>query len=372
VTDRDVLRLLCFGFDGTIVPDHLREFLGQGLGGVILFKRNLHDVEQICALTAALHGCASHPLLVGVDQEGGRVTRLPAPFWSPPPAAALGRADDPSLTYETARAIGRELRAAGFNWNLAPVLDVHTNPTNPIIGDRAFSSDPQRVARLGLLAMRGLADAGLVTTGKHFPGHGETSTDSHRTLPESPQTTDRWRTVEFVPFRAAIRAGIPSVLVAHLDCPALDPAAPSSLSRVIVTDILRGELGFDGVVVSDDLEMGAVTERHEIGEATVRFIEAGGDLALICRSLAPQREAVAALQSAVRRGRLSRHRIQASLDRLSRFHNRITPETLAISAETVRAIVSAPERETLVARIRTGEVIPAGPSDGATPPSKPA
>jgi beta-N-acetylhexosaminidase len=223
----------------------------------------------------------------------------------------LGRADDPSLTYETARAIGRELRAAGFNWNLAPVLDVHTNPTNPIIGDRAFSSDPQRVARLGLLAMRGLADAGLVTTGKHFPGHGETSTDSHRTLPESPQTTDRWRTVEFVPFRAAIRAGIPSVLVAHLDCPALDPAAPSSLSRVIVTDILRGELGFDGVVVSDDLEMGAVTERHEIGEATVRFIEAGGDLALICRSLAPQREAVAALQSAVRRGRLSRHRIQA-------------------------------------------------------------
>ncbi len=173
------------------MPDYLRRLLGQGLGGVILFKRNLRDLEQICALTADLHRHAAGPLLVGVDQEGGRVARLPAPFLASPPAAVLGRIDDPRLTTELAQAVGRELRAAGFNWNLAPVLDVHTNPGNPIIGDRAFSSDPHCVARMGLAALRGFESAGILTTGKHFPGHGETAADSHLTLPESPQTEDQ-------------------------------------------------------------------------------------------------------------------------------------------------------------------------------------
>jgi beta-N-acetylhexosaminidase len=369
VTDRDVLRLLCFGFDGTVVPDHIRELLRQGLGGVILFKRNLQDVEQICALTANLHGYAADPLLVGVDQEGGRVTRLPPPFLSPPPAATLGRSDDANLTYETALAIGRELRAAGFNWNLAPVLDVHTNRDNPIIGDRAFGSDPQRVAHLGLLTLRGLDDAGLLATGKHFPGHGDTSLDSHRTLPESLQTADRWRAVEFVPFREAIRAEMPSILVAHLHCPALDPDAPSSLSRIVITDILRGELGFDGLVVSDDLEMGAITGRHDVGEAAVRFIEAGGDLVLVCRSAAPQKATIAALESAVRCGRIARQRIQASLARLSRAHSRIPARGPASGTTTVWAIVGAPEREALVARLQAAVTLLAGPADASVPPT---
>ena len=187
----NLLRLFCFGFDGETPPEYIRALLRRGLGGVILFKRNLRDLEQICALTAEVHREAVAPLLVGVDQEGGRVVRLPAPFLAPPAAAVLGAIDDPDLTRDVARAMGQELRAAGFTWNLAPVLDVHTNPGNPVIGDRAFSHDPDRVARMGLAAFRGFEDVGILTTGKHFPGHGETAADSHLALPESPQTGDQ-------------------------------------------------------------------------------------------------------------------------------------------------------------------------------------
>lgn len=351
MTVADLLPLFCFGFDGTELPDHIQKLLDDGLGGIILFKRNLRDLEQICALTASLHRRAAGPLLVGADQEGGRVVRLPPPFLPIPSAATLGRIDDPMLTREVACAVGRELRAAGFTWNLAPVLDVHTNPDNPIIGDRAFSDDPQRVARLALATVRGFEDAGILTTGKHFPGHGDTATDSHLTLPESMQPQDRWRTVEFLPFLEAIRAGIPSILVAHLNCPALDPATPSSLSRIVITDVLRGELGFDGVVVSDDLEMKAIMARFDVGEAAVRFLEAGGDLLLICREPARQRSAVAAVDAAVRTGRLSRRRLHESLDRLARFRARISPHTVDVSVENARAVVGTDLHRALLARI---------------------
>jgi beta-N-acetylhexosaminidase len=364
MTERGLLPLFCCGFEGAEIPDGIRALLSRGLGGVILFKRNLRDLDQICSLTADLHGHAPGPLLVGVDQEGGRVVRLPAPFLAPPPAAVLGRIGDPDLTREVARAVGRELYAAGFNWNLAPVLDVHTNPANPVIGDRAFSSDAHDVARMGLAAFRGFEDAGILTTGKHFPGHGDTAIDSHLALPESPQPAARWREVEFVPFREAIRAGVPSILLAHLVCPALDPAAPSSLSRVIVTDILRGELGFDGVVVSDDLEMGAIVAEYNIGEAAVRFLEAGGDLILICQHADRQREAIAAVESAVRSGRLSERRVQASLDRLARLRQQLNPRASAATPHAVKAVIEAKEHRALLARVRAAAVAQAHPSAG--------
>jgi beta-N-acetylhexosaminidase len=363
MTARDLLPLFCFGFDGTEVPDHIRELLGGGLGGVILFKRNLHDLEQICTLTASLHSHAAGPLLVGADQEGGRVVRLPSPFLSPPPAAVLGRIGDPGLAQDVARAVGKELRAAGLNWNLTPVLDVHTNPDNPIIGDRAFSRDPHRVARLALATVRGFEDAGILTTGKHFPGHGDTAADSHLTLPESLQPKDRWNAVEFLPFREAIRAGIPSILVAHLHCPALDPASPSSLSRIVVTDILRGALGFDGVVVSDDMEMQAILARFDVGEAAVRFLEAGGDLILICRDPILQRNALAAVESAVRSGRLPPRQIQSALDRLARFRARISPRP-ALSGEAARAVVGAEEHRALLAKVSAASALHADRSPG--------
>ena len=357
MTRHDVLPLCCFGFEGTEPPDALRAWIRRGLGGVIVFKRNLRDLEQICALTTTLHREAVMPLLVGVDQEGGRVVRLPAPFLTPPAAATLGRIGDPDLTREMARAVGRELRAAGLNWNLAPVLDVHTHPGNPVIGDRAFSDDPRCVARLGLAALRGLDEAGVLSTGKHFPGHGDTAADSHLTLPESAQPAARWRALEFVPFREAIRAGVPSILVAHLQCPALDADAPTSLSRRIITDILRGELGFDGVVASDDLEMGAIVVRFDIGEAAVRFLEAGGDLILVCRDRERQARVIEALEASVRSGRLSPRRLQASLDRLERFRRAVPPVPPMISADAARTVVGSDAHRALLARIPTAPPI---------------
>jgi len=351
MTSRPILSLFCFGFDGITLPDHLRPLLESGLGGAILFGRNLQALPQICRLTSALHAAADLPLLVGVDQEGGRVTRLPAPFLVPPAAATLGAIDDAALTRDLARAVGRELNAAGFTWNLAPVLDVRTNLRNPIIGDRAFSHDPNCVARQGAAAIQGLADAGILATAKHFPGHGETVADSHLTLPESPQSSARWRAVEFVPFRRAIREGVPAVMVAHLLCPALDPETPSSLSRRIITGILREELGYDGVVVSDDLEMEAIAARLDLGEAAVRFLEAGGDLILICRDHARQRAAMAAVEAAVKGGRLSEVRLAASLERMARLRQWLEARRSPVDVEAAQAIVGNAEHQRLLQAI---------------------
>jgi beta-N-acetylhexosaminidase len=348
MTSRPILSLFCLGFDGIQVPDHLRPLLESDLGGVILFRRNLQDLPQICSLTSALHAAAAAPLLLGVDQEGGRVIRLPAPFLTPPAAATLGAIGDETLTRDLAYSVGRELRAAGFTWNLAPVLDVNTNPRNPIIGDRAYGRDPDRVAGLGAAAIQGFGDAGILATAKHFPGHGETDADSHLTLPESPQPAARWRAVEFVPFRRAIQARVPLMLVAHLSCPALDPEAPSSLSRRIITDILRGELGFDGVVASDDLEMEAIAARLDLGEAAVRFLEAGGDLILICRDPGRQREAMAAVEAAARNGRLSEARLAASLHRLGRLRTWLAAQHTPVDLESARSIVGSVEHQRLL------------------------
>jgi beta-N-acetylhexosaminidase len=323
VTALPLEALFCVGFDGTAAPDHVRSALAAGLGGVILFRRNVQSPEQLCALTGALHAASRGPLLVGVDQEGGRVLRLPPPFLPAPPAAALGAADDPALTQRLACAVGRELRAAGITWNLAPVLDVRSNPANTVIGDRAFGADPERVSRHGLAALRGFADAGILATAKHFPGHGDTDADSHATLPESRQTAARWRAVEFLPFRRAIQADVPLVLVAHLLCPGLDPELPSSLSRRTISGILREELGFQGVVVCDDLEMGAIAGQMEVGEAAVRFLEAGGDLILICHDASRQRSAIEAVRAAVRAGRLPEARIAQSVARIARCAARL-------------------------------------------------
>jgi beta-N-acetylhexosaminidase len=208
------------------------------------------------------------------------------------------------------------------------------------------------VARLGVATIQGLAEADLLSTAKHFPGHGDTAADSHRTLPESLQPADRWRAVEFIPFRHAIRSAVPLVMVAHLFCPSLDPEVPTSLSRPVVTGILREELGFDGVVVSDDLEMSAIAERFDLGEAAVRFLEAGGDLALICRDAEGQRMALAAVEAAARSGRLSEARLQASHGRIARLRRWLATRRAPVDLEAARAIVGAPEHQRLLQRVR--------------------
>jgi beta-N-acetylhexosaminidase len=266
-------------------PEILEALSAQALGGVILFARNVKDgPESVAAEVRAIADATVGPApLVAIDQEGGRVQRLGAPVLQLPPMERLGRIDDPALTRRAGRALGAQLAALGFDLDFAPVLDVSTNPDNRVIGDRSFGADPERVARHGLAFAAGLAEAGLLACGKHFPGHGDTVEDSHFELPALPHAMERLEQVELVPFRAAAGT-VGSVMTAHIVFRALDPDRPATLSRRVITGLLREQLRYDGLVVSDDLEMKAIADHWTAGEAAIEAIRAGCDLVLICKT----------------------------------------------------------------------------------------
>jgi beta-N-acetylhexosaminidase len=281
---RDIGQLLIGSLPGATITPEVRSLAREfSLGGVILFARNIEAAEQVAELSHDVQSLSTElPLWVSVDQEGGRVARLKEPFTVWPPMATLGRRGDETLAARFATALATELRAVGITLDYAPVLDIHTNPRNPIIGDRALSSDADAVARLGAAIIRGLQSKGVAACGKHFPGHGDTSVDSHLELPLVEHPPDRIRRVECVPFQAAIAAGVRFIMTAHILVPSLDDTQPATLSRRIVYDLLRDELGFEGVILSDDLEMKAIAATVPVPEAAVRAIGAGCDGLLIC------------------------------------------------------------------------------------------
>lgn len=289
-SERKAGRTLVVGFEGTELPASLAEALREGgLAGIIVFRRNLPDRESTAALVASVHAAAREggalPPLVAIDEEGGRVTRLPSPFEPLPPMRRLGALGDAELVRRAGWAVGAELRRLGINLDFAPILDVDSNPLNPIIGDRAFSSDPGEAARLALAFARGLADGGVLGCGKHFPGHGDTDLDSHLELPTIRHDRARLDAVELVPFERAAREGLESLMSAHVVVTALDAERPATLSPRIVSGLLREELGYRGVLFSDDLEMRAVADRYAPAESGVLAIEAGCDALLVCRDV---------------------------------------------------------------------------------------
>jgi beta-N-acetylhexosaminidase len=289
-------QLVVGGFEGTALPESFAEALARGQrAGVILFKRNLGEVEQLTELLSGVIASAARPPFVAVDQEGGRVVRLGAPFTVLPPMRVLGAIDDVDLTRRAAAQMGRELRAAGFNLDFAPVMDVDTNPANPVIGDRAFGRDPRTVMKHGVACIRGLQQEGVLACAKHFPGHGDTLLDSHLSLPVVEHPLTRLRQIELPPFRAASGAGVASMMSAHVVYPALDADVPATFSRAIATGLLRDDIGFEGVLFSDDLEMGAVTQHREIGAAAVEAVMAGCDVLLVCKSEERQARVLEAL-----------------------------------------------------------------------------
>jgi beta-N-acetylhexosaminidase len=298
---RDIGQLLIGSLPGTTVTPEMRSLAREfQLGGVTLFKRNIEVPEQVAELSDDVQRLSSElPLWVAVDQEGGRVARLRAPFTEWPPMATLGRAGDETLAYRFASALAAELTAVGITLDYAPVLDIHTNPNNPIIGDRALAEDATMVARLGAQIIRGLQDNGVAACGKHFPGHGDTSVDSHLALPLVEHPPDRIRRVECVPFREAIRNEVAFMMTAHILVPALDAQKPATLSPAIVRGMLREELGFDGVILSDDLEMKAIAEAYSVPDAAVQAIAAGCDGVLVCRAHSTNAVEDAELQAAV-------------------------------------------------------------------------
>ena len=302
----DAARLMMIGFDGLEPSESLREFIAESPpAGVILFGRNIASIEQVGRLVRHLRqlwpDSAPTPL-IGIDQEGGNVRRLKAPdcpeFAAFPSMRTVGRTNSIETSFRVGEITGRQLAALGFNLNFAPVLDVDTNPENPIINQRAFARDPETVARLAIACAKGLHAGGVLSCGKHFPGHGDTSVDSHLGLPTLPHSRDRLHTIELLPFRAAVEADLPCLMSAHIVFETLDPKLPATLSPTVIPTLLRREMGFQGTLFSDDLEMAAIGEHFAWDEIAVRGLSASIDIFLVCRDLIGARSLRSALVQA--------------------------------------------------------------------------
>jgi beta-N-acetylhexosaminidase len=343
-------QLLVGGFDGAELSPRFEKALRDGLrGGAILFRRNLPSIHESAALCQAILAASPQdlPPLIGVDQEGGRVTRMPAPFLTLPPMRALGATLDLELIQRAGRAVAVELSAIGLNLNFAPVLDVDSNPENPVIGDRAFGRDPRTVMRCGVAFLRGLQDKNVLACGKHFPGHGDTSTDSHFELPVIEHARERLEKIELPPFRAASGAGIASFMSAHIDVKSLDPGVPATLSRAICASLLRAEIGFEGVLFSDDLEMAAVAARYPIETAAVEAVWAGCDVLLVCKSEDMQDKAHEALVKQAEKDRRFRDRCVEAATRALRIR-RLCPPRPITSRVALDEIVGGPASKALL------------------------
>ena len=337
---RDVGQLLIGSLPGTTITPEIRSLAREfSLGGVTLFARNIEAPEQVAELSIDVQSLAAElPLWVAVDQEGGRVARLRRPFTEWPPMAVLGRSGNTELATRFAAALAAELTAVGITLDYAPVLDVLTNPKNPVIGDRALAETADGVARLGAAIVRGLQDNGVAACGKHFPGHGDTSVDSHLELPLVEHPPDRIRRVECVPFKEAIRARVAFIMTAHVLVPSLDEERPATLSPRIVQDILRDEMGYQGVILSDDLEMKAIA--HPVPEAAVLAIVAGCDGLLICSGDADvQAATLEALVHAVEEGRISYTRLEDALKRLRGAKEQFLAEPVAARAPRLQHVL---------------------------------
>lgn len=361
-------QLIGVGFDGLELPDSLRRRIAEGrVGLVILFGRNVDSPGQVARLCAALQGAApAHaPLAIAVDQEGGRVRRLRAPWPDWPPAAALGSLGDALLAKQVGTAMGEELRSCGIHLDLAPVLDVHTNPANPVIGDRAFAATPEEVTRLAGAFAEGLQAAGVASCGKHFPGHGDTHLDSHTHLPVVTHDAERLRRVELAPF-AALAPRLPAVMSAHVVFEAWDATRPSTLSPAVIDGLLRRELGFEGLVLSDDLEMKAVADRYAPEELAVSALEAGVDVISCCHDRARQERMLAALVRRAADDAAFCHLVEAAAERVARFKARWVAGRPPPDPAQAEALAANPAHHALAAEVTAAAAAGVGGRQGAT------
>ena len=314
------------GFEGTSLNSQTEKLISeQGIGGLILFERNFENPKQLKSLIEDLQSLTSPnspPLFISVDQEGGRVTRLKKNFTQFPPMSCLGKAGSDDLAYRFGMAMGKEMRAVGINMDYAPVLDVHSNPENPIIGKRAISSDPNVVARLGCKIIQGFQDAGTIPVGKHFPGHGDTSQDSHLILPQVERNKESLEQSELVPFSKAFQKGLDVIMTAHVVYPAWDKNSAATFSKPILRDLLRKKMHYEGLVMSDDLEMQAVTQT--LDEIPALAINAGIDLFLICHDLSKVTKLQDTLINEIETGKIPHDNINQSLNRIMKTKQKLT------------------------------------------------
>jgi beta-N-acetylhexosaminidase len=357
--DSQVLAHFLVGFEGTTLTGELQELLARGLAGVALYRRNWTDVESLCKLTAEIRAAAGRPVLIGIDQEGGTKFSLPAPFTEWPSPAELGCLDDPAVVERVAIAIAKELRAAGVNLNFAPMLDLHVHSESPVTKIRSYGGKPDRVGTLGAAVIRGLREGGVLACAKHFPGHGDALLDPHEDLPVFRGTMQRLDAMELVPFAAAIRQGVSLIMTAHILLPEIEPGRPASLSRKLIHEILRERMRFNGLVLADDLGMGAIRKRFGVGDAAIRAIQAGSDVVMLCHDWSVVRPAIDAMAEARARRDLDESEWQASLGRIERARNAQGDQETsdaaraAMTREPSLKLIGCAEHRALAAEIRT-------------------
>ena len=319
-------QLIMIGFGGTKSNEEIRLWVGQRkVGGAVLFSRNIVDLAQTAKLTRDIAKLSLDlPPFIALDQEGGNVVRVKDGATVLPGNMTLGATRSPMLSMVSGQSMGIDLRRLGFNMNLAPVLDINSNPRNPVIGVRSFGEEAQLVGQLGAWFIRGQQEVGVSSVAKHFPGHGDTQSDSHFSMPSISADEARLFELELEPFVASISAGVDAVMTAHIAIPKVleSPDLPATLSKKLLTDILRKRLGFEGVVITDGLEMQGIVKKFGSGEAAVRAILAGADMAMILWTKSKKEEVYQALLSAVRSGRLSVSRLDESVRRILRVKYR--------------------------------------------------
>ncbi|ARD47778.1 beta-N-acetylhexosaminidase [Sporosarcina sp. P33] len=319
-TDEKLGQLIMMGVQGPRLDSAAKKFIEEThVGGVILFKRNLVSVTQSLTLLNELkqaNADAKAPLFISADEEGGRVTRLPKEIMKSPSNRKIGNAESGKYAFEAGELAGRKMSAFGLNMDFAPVLDVDSNPSNPVIGDRSYSSDAKLVSKAGIRQAKGMKSQRVIPVVKHFPGHGDTSVDSHIELPVIRHTKERLQNVELLPFKEAIQEGINAVMVGHLIVQAYDPKTPASFSKPVIQGLLRDELQFNGVVITDDLIMGAIGKNYSIGDAAIQSILAGGDILLVGHDYQPVTDVLTALHNALDEGTITEQRINQSVERI--------------------------------------------------------
>jgi beta-N-acetylhexosaminidase len=319
--DEKIGQMLLVGIEGYELNDNTQTLIDKyHVGGIIFYKDNVKDSHQFLELLGALKDANQAqngpPLWLSLDEEGGRVTRMPSELVKLPPARTIGKADNPEVSQAIGEALGKELSAFGLNMDFAPVLDVNSNPNNPVIGDRSFGTTADLVSRVGVTFMKGLQSQQVASVVKHFPGHGDTSVDSHIDLPVINHDLDRLRSLELKPFGEAINNDADAVMVAHILMSKLDAKDPASFSPAVITDLLRKELGFKGVVITDDLTMGAIVKNYDIGQVGVRAIEAGADVLMVGHGFDAETKVYDAVKNAVENGALDETLIDNSVYRI--------------------------------------------------------
>ncbi|WP_340032832.1 beta-N-acetylhexosaminidase [Paenibacillus sp. FSL K6-1122] len=313
-------QMILAGVQGTTLDDQAKQMItDQKVGGIIFYANNVSTLEGTAKFVKSIKEANQSnpvPIFMSVDQEGGKVSRMPETVESIPSSRKVGETKDSALAETMGELLARQVQLAGFNVDFAPVLDVNSNPKNPVIGDRSFGSSAELVSRMGIAEMKGLRNEGIIPVVKHFPGHGDTSVDSHLDLPVVNKTEKQLAELEWIPFQAAVKEQVEAVMVAHILFPKLDPDHPASLSDVIIGEHLRGKFNYDGVVITDDLSMGAIAKNYKLDQATLATVKAGSDILLVAHSYESAKTIFDTLISAVKSGKITESRIDESVYRI--------------------------------------------------------